>query len=167
MKRHAPGYLAVFLIAATAMLFVSPARSRRNQRPHQVLLHRFQLGGRRPEWISRAGHFCPGRPRGPLSIVQGSWGERDPDLLRELQRLRVVSGKRRGARAAGPEARLPKQITELAHKDGVKVMGYFCVGANTYWGQKHPDQSYGIPSAIHIPFTSDYLDYLAGSSKTP
>ncbi len=58
-----------------------------------------------------------------------------------------------------------KQITELAHKDGVKVMGYFCVGANTYWGQKHPEQSYGIPSAIHIPFTSEYLDYLEGSIR--
>jgi hypothetical protein len=55
-----------------------------------------------------------------------------------------------------------KQITELAHTDAVKVMGYFCVGANTYWGQKHPEQSYGIPSGVHIPFTSDYLDYLAG-----
>lgn len=53
-----------------------------------------------------------------------------------------------------------RQITELAHRDGVKVMGYFCVGANTYWGQTHPEQSYGIPSAIHIPFTTDYLDYL-------
>ncbi len=58
-----------------------------------------------------------------------------------------------------------KQITELAHRDGVKVMGYFCVGANTFWGQRHPEQSYGIPSGIHIPFTSEYLDYLAGSIK--
>ena len=55
-----------------------------------------------------------------------------------------------------------KRITELAHNDAVKVMGYFCVGANTYWGQKHPEQSYGIPSGIHIPLTRDYLDYLEG-----
>ena len=44
-------------------------------------------------------------------------------------------------------------------------MGYFCVGANTYWGQKHPEQSYnkpsGVPSAIHIPLTNEYLDYLS------
>lgn len=53
-----------------------------------------------------------------------------------------------------------KQITELAHRDGIKVMGYFCVGANTYWGEKHPEQSYGTPSAIHIPFTTEYLNYL-------
>jgi hypothetical protein len=53
-----------------------------------------------------------------------------------------------------------KEITELAHKDGMKVMGYFCVGANTHWAQTHPDLSYGTPSAIHIPFTTKYLDYL-------
>jgi hypothetical protein len=58
-----------------------------------------------------------------------------------------------------------KEITELAHKDGVKVMGYFCVGANTYWGQKHPEQSYGTPSGIHIPFTTEYLDYLGRCIK--
>jgi hypothetical protein len=53
-----------------------------------------------------------------------------------------------------------KEITDLAHKDGMKVMGYFCVGANTYWGQTYPDLSYGTPSAIHIPFTTEYIDYL-------
>ena len=57
------------------------------------------------------------------------------------------------------------EITELAHQDGIRVMGYFCVGANTLWGQKHPDQSYGIPSAIHIPFTNEYLDYLTACIK--
>lgn len=52
------------------------------------------------------------------------------------------------------------EITKLAHRDGVRVMGYFCVGANTLWAQQHPDQSYGAPSAIHIPLTVEYLDYL-------
>ncbi len=68
------------------------------------------------------------------------------------------------------------ELAELAHRHGMRVMGYFCVGANTYWGQKHPDQSYntpaGPPSAIHIPLTNQYVDYLAASirdalSKTP
>jgi len=58
-----------------------------------------------------------------------------------------------------------KEMTDLAHADGVKVMGYFCVGANTYWGQQHPEQSYGIPSGIHIPLTNEYLDYLAACIK--
>ncbi len=44
-----------------------------------------------------------------------------------------------------------KEITELAHKDDMRVMGYFCVGANTYWGQKHPDLSYGTPAPSTSP----------------
>jgi len=54
-----------------------------------------------------------------------------------------------------------KEIAELGHADGMKVMGYFCIGANTYWDETHPDQSHRFPSAISIPFTRDYLDYLA------
>lgn len=53
-----------------------------------------------------------------------------------------------------------KEITELGHKEGIRVMGYFCVGANTYWAETHPDQSYGNPSWIHIPLTKEYIDYL-------
>jgi len=58
-----------------------------------------------------------------------------------------------------------KEITALAHREGRKVMGYFCIGANTYWGQEHPDQSYGTPSSIHIPLTNPYLDYLSASIR--
>jgi hypothetical protein len=58
-----------------------------------------------------------------------------------------------------------KEITKLAHKDGVKVMGYFCVGANALWAQKHPDQSYGKSQGIHIPLTTEYLDYLTACMK--
>jgi len=54
-----------------------------------------------------------------------------------------------------------KEVVELGHQDGMRVMGYFCVGSNTYWGQKHPEQSYGIPDTAHIPFTNEYLDYLS------
>jgi hypothetical protein len=58
-----------------------------------------------------------------------------------------------------------KEITELAHKDGMKVMGYFCVNANTYWGKTHPDLSYGTPSGSHVILTTEYLDYLCDSIK--
>ena len=56
-----------------------------------------------------------------------------------------------------------KEVVELGHARGMRVMGYFCVGANTLWGRQHPALSYGIPSAPHIPFTTEYLDYLAAS----
>ena len=54
-----------------------------------------------------------------------------------------------------------KEITELGHAAGMRVMGYFCIGANTYWDETHPELSHRIPSAISIPFTRAYLDYLA------
>ena len=56
-----------------------------------------------------------------------------------------------------------KEVVRLGHGEGMRVMGYFCVGANTLWGQKHPDQSYGIPSHTHIAFTMQYIDYLCTS----
>jgi len=55
-----------------------------------------------------------------------------------------------------------KEMVRLGHKEGMKVMGYFCIGANTRWGREHPDLSYGFPGAPHIPFTDEYLEYLDG-----
>ena len=57
---------------------------------------------------------------------------------------------------------LPEAV-QLGHAKGMKVMGYFCIAANTRWGGEHPDLSYGIPSAYHLPFTDEYLDYLAAA----
>lgn len=58
-----------------------------------------------------------------------------------------------------------RDIVVLGHKNGMKVMGYFCIGANTRWGLEHPDLSYGIPNQPHIPFTDDYLKYLDGAIR--
>jgi hypothetical protein len=55
------------------------------------------------------------------------------------------------------------EVVHLGHQKKMLVMGYFCVGANTKWGQDHPDLSYGTPSTLHIPFTDEYLDYLSRS----
>ncbi len=54
-------------------------------------------------------------------------------------------------------------MVELGHQRKMRVMGYFCVGANTRWAQEHPRQSYGTISSPHIPFTAEYLDYLSAS----
>nr|MBA4167410.1 hypothetical protein [Chitinophagaceae bacterium] len=59
---------------------------------------------------------------------------------------------------------LPDMV-KIGHTKGIKVFGYFCVGANTKWGLDHPDMSYGTPSAPHIPLTVQYLDYLCASIK--
>jgi hypothetical protein len=57
---------------------------------------------------------------------------------------------------------LPEMVS-LGHRRGMKVMGYFCVGANTRWGQTHTNLSYEVPSAPHIPFTTEYLRFLCDS----
>lgn len=53
------------------------------------------------------------------------------------------------------------EMVQLGHKEGMLVMGYFCIGANTKWGQDHPELSYGTPSNRHIPYTDEYLAYLS------
>ena len=55
------------------------------------------------------------------------------------------------------------EVVNLAHQKGMLGMGYFCIGSNSKWGADHPDLSYGTPSTMHIPFTDEYLDYLARS----
>jgi len=55
------------------------------------------------------------------------------------------------------------EVVRLGRAKGMKVMGYFCVSANTRWGKEHPDLSYGTPSTHHIPLTDEYLDYLASA----
>lgn len=54
---------------------------------------------------------------------------------------------------------LPEMV-KLGHKEGIKVMGYLCIGSNTRWGLENPDYSYGVPADRHIPYTKKYLDYL-------
>lgn len=54
-----------------------------------------------------------------------------------------------------------REITALGHGAGMKVMGYFCIGANSHWSKTHPDEVHPHPDSISIPFTSAYLDYLA------
>lgn len=52
------------------------------------------------------------------------------------------------------------EMVKLGHAEGMKVMGYFCIAANTRWGKENPELSYGTPSGYHIPYTDEYLAYL-------
>ena len=54
---------------------------------------------------------------------------------------------------------LPEMV-RLGHKEGMKVMGYFCIGSNTRWGIENPEFSYGYSHECHIPYTKTYLKYL-------
>jgi len=55
------------------------------------------------------------------------------------------------------------ELVKLGHEEGMLVMGYFCIGANTKWGTDRPNLSYGTPATYHIPYTDEYLAYLASS----
>jgi len=55
------------------------------------------------------------------------------------------------------------EVVKLGHKEGMLVMGYFCIAANQKWGMDHPDLSYGTPKTYHIPYTDEYLAYLSSS----
>jgi hypothetical protein len=55
------------------------------------------------------------------------------------------------------------EVVQLGHAEGMKVMGYFCIAANTRWGKENPELSYGTPSAYHIPYTDEYLAYLSAA----
>lgn len=59
---------------------------------------------------------------------------------------------------------LPEMV-RLAHGKNMLVLGYFCIGSNTRWGQTRPELSYGFPSEPHIPFTDEYLTYLDGAIR--
>ena len=63
----------------------------------------------------------------------------------------------------GLESNFLADVVELAHQRGMLAMGYFCIAANSKWGTDHPELSYGTPSTMHIPFTDEYLSYLAKS----
>jgi hypothetical protein len=54
-----------------------------------------------------------------------------------------------------------KELTALGHAAGMRVLGYFCIGANTWWCETNPALCHPHPNAIAIPFTRAYLDYLA------
>lgn len=56
-----------------------------------------------------------------------------------------------------------REVVKLGHKEGMLVMGYFCVSANTRWGKENPTLSYGTPSTYHIPYTDEYLAYLSAA----
>jgi hypothetical protein len=55
-------------------------------------------------------------------------------------------------------------MVNLGHRAGMKVLGYFTLGANPYWEQRNPDLVHGSDSGyIKIPFTLEYLDYFCRS----
>jgi hypothetical protein len=59
------------------------------------------------------------------------------------------------------------EITTLAHSEGMRVMGYFCLGANPLWEAQHPEQFHREVdgNTWRIVLTGDYLDYFCASVR--
>jgi hypothetical protein len=56
------------------------------------------------------------------------------------------------------------EMVERGHKAGMRVMGYFTLGANPYWESHNPGLAHGDDSDyIKIPMTLEYLDYFCRS----
>jgi len=53
-------------------------------------------------------------------------------------------------------------MVRIGRKKNIKVVAYFCVGANNKWEEDHPDLCYQMDGQ-QIPFTTQYLDYLCAS----
>ena len=54
------------------------------------------------------------------------------------------------------------EMVKLGKRNNMKVIGYFCVGANNKWEVDHPDLCYQMDGQ-QIPFTAQYIDYLCSS----
>lgn len=61
----------------------------------------------------------------------------------------------------GLKSNFLKELVELGHAEGMKVMGYFSPGTNVRWLKEHPDEVYDNNTMFHIVYTSQYLEYLA------
>lgn len=61
------------------------------------------------------------------------------------------------------------EMVRLGHSEGMKVFGYFTLGANPLWARKEPDQCYPLVegsvsgSGYHIVYSDVYLEYLSTS----
>ena len=60
----------------------------------------------------------------------------------------------------GLKSNFLKELVDMGHKEGMRVMGYFSPGTNVRWLEEHPDEVYDNQSMFHIVYTSEYLDYL-------
>lgn len=58
-----------------------------------------------------------------------------------------------------------RELTDLAHRQDIRVMGYFCLGANPVWEAQHPEQFHGEVNrtTYRLVFTDEYLDYFCRS----
>lgn len=122
----------------------------------------------------------PRQTHGNVFAEPGAWSHIDPEehvrWLKELGCNTIqsfaVSSNGYAWYKGGPVPEQPglkydflTDLVKLGRANGMKVFGYFCVGSNEKWGLDHPELSYDTPNQPHIPYTCEYLDYLAASIR--
>jgi hypothetical protein len=166
MKRILTGILFVMAVFAANTEFVTDAKSAQVPVPDMIKAYDIDF------------NWGPGGPNG--FAKPGLWADADPkahmtwyrDLgCNVIQSFSVscngYAWYKNGIVPEQPGLKydfLPEMV-KLAHQEGKLVLGYFCAGSNTRWGQENPTLSYGIPSAPHIPYTDEYLAYLDGAIR--
>lgn len=58
-----------------------------------------------------------------------------------------------------------RDLVNMGHKEGMRVLGYFSPGTNVYWKDTHPDECYDNGNMFHVVYTKKYLEYLGNVIK--
>lgn len=64
-------------------------------------------------------------------------------------------------KAHGLKSNFLKELVELGHKEGMRVMGYFSPGSNVRWLKENLSEVYDNNGMFHIVYTKKYLNYLS------
>lgn len=142
-----------------AVLFVMTAVVARAE-PIKAFCIDFNWGPGGPNGFARPGHWADANPAEHVAWYEGLGANVIQTFAVSCNGYAWYQGGKVPAQP-GLKHDFLTEVVKLGHARQLKVMGYFCIGANTLWGREHPELSYGIPSAPHIPFTDAYLDYLA------
>ena len=160
------GYLfaAMMLLSVAAVYAVDVKASEMAAKPVQPkMIKAYCLDF---NWAGRKGNFAP----------FGTWKDADPKahvawhkaVGSNVIQTFCVSSNGKAWYKGGPVPEQPglkhdflREVVKLGHQEGMLVMGYFCIAANTRWGEENPELSYGTPSTYHIPYTDEYLAYLS------
>jgi len=168
MKHIDKSIVTKCLLAVAALLSLTSVRpaggaSKPSAKPETIKAYCLDFN-----WAGRRGNFAPA----------GTWKDADPKahvawhkaVGSNVIQTFAVSSNGWAWYKGGPVPVQPglkhdflREVVKLGHAEGMQVIGYFCVAANTRWGLANPELSYGTPSTYHIPYTDKYLAYLAAA----
>ena len=176
MRPYVPRSLVLILSLASALFGVIPVV--RAESPHAAKTPPDPARIKSIKAYCLDFNWAPTRRRGRPFAKPGQWAAADPArhvawykaVGANVIQTFCVSTNGYAWYKGGPVPEQPglkhdflPEVVKLGHREGLLVMGYFCIASNPKWGTDHPDQSYGTPTTYHIPYTDEYLEYLSKS----